>query len=128
EYDEYISDPSRPVPYRTRPIEQTYGNGSRWYTWLLEDQRFVHNRPDVLSWESDELHEDFTVTGNVYGKLFASTSGSDCDWIVKLIDVYPEKYEKEPAMSGYQLMIANEVFRGRYRNSFEKPEPIVPGK
>ncbi len=127
-YDEYISDPSRPVPYRSRPIEQTYGPGSRWYTWLVEDQRFVHNRPDVFSWETDELEEDFTISGNVFGKLFASTSGSDCDWIVKLIDVYPERFDKEPKMSGYQLMVANEVFRGRFRNSFEKPEAIVPGK
>jgi uncharacterized protein len=127
-YDEYVSDPFRPVPYRSRPIEQTYGPESRWYTWLVEDQRFVHNRPDVLSWESDELNEDFIVSGNVFAKLFASTSGSDCDWIVKLIDVYPEKYDKDSRMSGYQLMVANEVFRGRFRNSFEKPEAIEPGK
>jgi putative CocE/NonD family hydrolase len=127
-FDSYVSDPSHPVPYRTRPVEETYGPGSRWYTWLLEDQRFVNNRPDVLSWESDVLTNDVTVTGNLLAKLFASTSGSDADWIVKLIDVYPERYEKEPKMSGYQLMIANDVFRGRFRKSFSTPSPVTPGK
>jgi hypothetical protein len=127
-YDEYVSDPAHPVPYRPRPIEQTYGMNSRWYTWLLEDQRFVQNRPDVLSWESDALQQDFTVTGSVFAKLFATTTGSDCDWVVKLIDVYPPWYEKEPAMGGFQLMVANEVFRGRFRNGFDKPTPITPGK
>jgi uncharacterized protein len=127
-FDSYISDPMHPVPYRTRPIEETYGPGSRWYTWLTEDQGFVHNRPDVLSWETETLQEDITVTGNLSAKLFAATTGSDADWVVKLIDVYPEQYPKEPRMAGYQFMIANDVFRGRFRNSFEKPEPIVPDK
>ena len=126
--DAYVSDPAQPVPYRTRPIEATYGPGSRWHTWLTEDQRFVHNRPDVLSWETDVLQEDVTVTGDVLAKLFAATTGSDADWVVKLIDVYPAHYPKEPAMGGYQLMIANDVFRGRFRNSFEKPEAIQPNK
>jgi putative CocE/NonD family hydrolase len=128
ECDSYISDPLKPVPYRPRPIEQTYGPGSRWNTWLVEDQRFVHLRPDVLSWETETLTEDITVTGDIIAHLFASTSGTDCDWIVKLIDVYPSRYETEPRMSGYQLMIANEVFRGRFRKSFQKPEPIIPNK
>jgi len=127
-YDEYISDPKKPVPYRPRPVEQTYSNGSRWYTWLVEDQRFVDGRPDVLTWQSDTLTEEVTVTGSIIAHLFASTTGSDADWIVKLIDVYPDQYSREPKMSGYQLMIASEVFRGRYRNSFEKPEPIKPNK
>jgi putative CocE/NonD family hydrolase len=127
-YDEYVSDPKDPVPYRSRPIEQTYGTGSRWYTWLVEDQRFVDHRPDVLSWQSDTLTEDVTITGNIIAHLFASTTGSDADWVVKLIDVYPDQYKVEPKMSGYQLMIASEVFRGRYRNSFEKPEAITPNK
>ncbi len=127
-FDSYISDPMHPVPYRSRPIEETYGPGSRWYTWLTEDQGFVHERPDVLSWETETLQEDITVTGNLSAKLFAATSGSDADWIVKLIDVYPETYPKEPRMAGYQFMIANDVFRGRFKNSFEKPEPIVPNK
>jgi len=127
-FDEYISDPAHPVPYRPRPIEQTYGPNSRWYTWLVEDQRFVQGRPDVLSWQTDELNRDFTVTGSVFAKLFASTSGTDCDWVVKLIDVYPAEYPKEATMGGYQLMVANEVFRGRFRNGFDKPEPIPSNK
>ena len=128
DYDSYVSDPAHPVPYRTRPIEETYGPGSRWYTWLTEDQRFVHNRPDVLSWETDSLAEDITVTGSLFAKLFAATTGSDADWIVKLIDVYPEYYPKEPKLAGYQFMVANDVFRGRFRKSFEKPEPITANK
>ncbi|MGH7601551.1 MAG: CocE/NonD family hydrolase, partial [bacterium] len=127
--DGYISDPAHPVPYRPRPIEPTYyPAGSGWSTWLLEDQRFAHNRPDVLSWESEPLQEEVAITGNIVAHLFASTSGTDSDWIVKLIDVYPENYSKDIKMSGYQLMIANEVFRGRFRNSFEKPEPVVPNQ
>jgi uncharacterized protein len=127
-FDEYVSDPAHPVPYRTRPIEETYGPGSRWRTWLTEDQRFVHRRPDVLSWETGTLEADVTVTGDLVAHLFASTSGTDCDWIVKLIDVYPEEYEKDRTMGGYQLMIANEVFRARFRKSYERPEPIAPGQ
>jgi uncharacterized protein len=126
--DEYLSDPFHPVPYRPRPIEMTYGAGSRWYTWLLEDQRFVHERPDVASWETVVLTKDIEVTGNLSAVLFASTTGTDADWIVKLIDVYPEKYPEQQNMGGYQLMIANEVFRGRFRNSFSIPEPLKPNK
>ncbi|HRI79933.1 MAG TPA: CocE/NonD family hydrolase, partial [Cyclobacteriaceae bacterium] len=125
-FDSYVSDPAHPVPYRNRPIEATYSSGSRWYTWLTEDQRFVHNRPDVLSWETEVLSEDITLTGNLTAQLFAATSGTDSDWIVKLIDVYPEQYAEEPKMSGYQFMIANDVFRGRYRSSFDKPAAIKP--
>ncbi len=127
-FDSYVSDPAKPVPYRARPIEETYGPGSRWYFWLTEDQRFVQNRPDVLSWETDALTEDITVTGNPMAKFFAATSGSDADWVVKLIDVYPREYKKELKMSGYELMIADDVLRGRFRNSFSKPEPVTPGK
>jgi uncharacterized protein len=127
-FDSYVSDPSKPVPYRARPVEETYGPGSRWYFWLTEDQRFVDNRPDVLTWQTDTLTHDVTITGNVLAKLYAATSGSDADWVVKLIDVYPQDYKKEPKMSGYELMIADDVFRGRFRNSFSKPEPITPGK
>src|SRR5258708_13160171 len=97
-----------------------------WYTWLVEDQRFVEQRPDVLSWQTEELKEDVTLAGAVTAKLFAATTGSDSDWIVKLIDVYPEKVEEKWQLSGYELMIADEVFRGRFRNSFERPEPIAP--
>jgi uncharacterized protein len=126
EFDQYISDPARPVPYRQRPIQHTYDpRGSGWGTWLTEDQRFVHNRPDVLSWETEPLTEDVTMAGEVMAELFAATSGTDADWIVKLIDVYPQDVPGDPKMGGYQLMVANEVFRGRFRNSFERPSAIV---
>ncbi len=128
-FDSYVSDPANPVPYRPRPIEPTYyPRGSGWRDWLVEDQRFVHHRPDVLSWETETLTEDVTITGNVVAHLFASTTGSDSDWIVKLIDVYPEDYPKDYRMGGYQLMVANDVFRGRFRESFEHPKPIVPNR
>jgi putative CocE/NonD family hydrolase len=129
EFDSYVSDPAHPVPYRPRPIEPTYfPGGSGWYTWLLEDQRFAQMRPDVLSWETEPLAEDVVVSGDITAHLFASTSGSDSDWIAKLIDVYPEQYAKDPKMGGYQLMIANDALRGRFRKSFEKPEAITPGQ
>jgi putative CocE/NonD family hydrolase len=128
DFDTYTSDPANPVPYRHRPIEETYSEGSRWYTWLVEDQRFVEHRPDTLSWQTDPLTKDVTVAGNIVAHLFASTSGTDSDWIVKLIDIYPEKYEPDHKMGGYELMVADEVFRGRFRDSFEKPEPIVAGR
>ena len=127
EFDSYVSDPARPVPYRRRPIEPTYP-GPGWPLWLVEDQRFVHLRPDVLSWVTDPLNEDVAVTGDIVAHLYASTSGTDSDWIVKLIDVYPEDYPKDPSMGGYQLMVADEVLRARFRNSFERPEPVVPGQ
>jgi putative CocE/NonD family hydrolase len=119
-FDSYVSDPDNPVPYRPRPIELRSG----WSTWLVEDQRFVDHRPDVLTWSTEPLTDDVVVSGRIVANLFASTSGTDSDWIVKLIDVYPEKFESDPKMGGYQLMIAGDVFRGRYRNSFEKPQPI----
>jgi uncharacterized protein len=97
-----------------------------WYTWLVQDQRFVDERPDVLAWQTDDLEEDLTVAGRVTAKLFASTTGSDSDWVVKLIDVYPQSYPQDWKLSGYELMIADEIFRGRFRNSYEKPEPIPP--
>ena len=89
-----VSDPAHPVPYRHRPIDMTYpeDHPGSWYTWLVEDQRFVDERPDVLTWQTEELAEDVTLAGQVTAKLFASTTGSDSDWIVKLIDVYPQKY------------------------------------
>jgi uncharacterized protein len=127
-FDSYVSDPAHPVPYRNRPIEETYGPGSRWYTWLTEDQRFVDGRPDVASWSTDTLTEDVTVTGEILANLYAATTGSDADWVVKLIDVYPGQYPQDFKMGGYELMVANDVFRGRYRKSFEKPQPITPNK
>jgi putative CocE/NonD family hydrolase len=128
-FDSYVSDPAHPVPYRSRPIDMTYpeDHPGGWPTWLVQDQRFVDNRPDVISWQTEELKEDVTLAGRVTAKLFASTTGSDADWIVKLIDVYPQKYPEDWKLSGYELMIADEVFRGRFRNSFEKPEPLTPG-
>ena len=123
-----MSDPAHPVPYRHRPIQPTYfPGGSKWGTWLVEDQRFVDDRADVLSWETAPLSSDVTIAGDVVAHLFASTTGSDADWIVKLIDVYPEDYPTNWELAGYQLMVSNEVFRGRYRTSFEKPAPIEPG-
>jgi hypothetical protein len=127
EYDSYISDPANPVPYRRRPVEATY-SGSGWSKWLTEDQRFVDRRPDVLSWETEPLAEDITVSGNIVAHLFVSTTGTDCDWIVKLIDVYPGSYPPKREMGGYQLMVASEVLRGRFRNRFDRPEPMVPDK
>jgi putative CocE/NonD family hydrolase len=128
-YDTYVSDPAHPVPYRHRPIQPTYdARGSGWYTWLTEDQRFVDNRPDVLSWATPVLTEDVTIAGDITADLFASTTGSDADWIVKLIDVYPENVPDDPKMGGYEFMVANEVFRGRFRKSYEHPEPITAGQ
>ncbi|MDD8027484.1 MAG: CocE/NonD family hydrolase [Acidobacteriota bacterium] len=125
--DTYVSDPAKPVPYRPRPVQATYhAAGSDWGIWLTMDQRFVHNRPDVLSWETEVLTEDLTVSGAVLARLCVSTTGSDCDWIVKLIDVYPEVWPDEPRLGGYQLMIASDILRARFRHGFEKPEPVIP--
>jgi putative CocE/NonD family hydrolase len=124
-FDSYLSDPAHPVPYRHRPIPPTYSTNSGWTQWLVEDQRFVDQRPDVASWSTAPLNSDLVIAGDVTAHLFASTSGSDSDWIVKLIDVYPENDEKLP---GYELMIDDEVFRARFRNSFEHPEPVEPDR
>jgi hypothetical protein len=124
-FDSYVSDPAHPVPYRHRPIQPTYGPGSQWSEWLVQDQRFVYQRPDVVGFATDPLATDLVIAGDVVAHIFASTTGSDSDWIVKLIDAYPENDEKLP---GYQLMIADEVFRARFRNSFEKPERVEPGR
>ena len=114
-FDSYVSDPKHPVPYRHRPIEANYDpRGSGWRTWLVEDQRFVTDRPDVLVWRTEPLTEDVTIAGEVVAKLFASTSGTDGDWVVKLIDVYPENVPGDAKMGGYELMVSNDVFRARY--------------
>jgi len=126
--ESYISDPAKPVPYRTLPIEATYGEGSRWRPWQIEDQRFVYTRPDVISFTTDSLKVDLVITGDVNAHLFASTTGTDADWIVKLIDVYPDWDSAGFKLSSYQLAVTMEVFRGKYRNSFSKPEALVPGK
>jgi uncharacterized protein len=111
----YVADPANPIPYRNRPIQATYGQTSKWRTWLVEDQRFVDGRKDLAEFKGPVLDKDVTVTGDVTADLFASTTGTDADWIVKLIDVYPD---------GQQLMIVDEIFRGRYRESFEDPKAI----
>jgi uncharacterized protein len=141
QYREFVSDPANPVPYRARPISPTYPGGD-WRTWEVADQRFVDNRPDMLSYVSAPLDHDLTVTGAVAADLFASTSGSDADFIVKLIDVYPENAQKPAwdaetgpkpgeygkSLNGYELPIAMEVRRGRYLKSYEHPQPLTPGK
>ncbi len=124
--DEYVSDPANPVPYRPRPIRPTYP-GIEWPTWMVQDQRFTDGRPDVLTYETDPLEEDVIVAGTMVAKLFGSTTGTDCDWVVRLIDVHPEDYKKDPTMAGFQLLIAGEPVRARFRKSYEKPEPVTPG-
>jgi putative CocE/NonD family hydrolase len=127
-FDAYVADPNKPVPYRVRPILPTYGPGSTWSQWLVDDQRFAQDRPDVSSWQTAPLDDDVVIAGDVLAKLFASTTGSDADFVVKLIDVYPDKNEANPKLGGYQLMVSNEVFRSRFRKSYEKPEPLAPNK
>jgi len=124
----YTSDPAKPVPYRMPPIEMTYGRGSRWGAWQVEDQRFVYSRPDVVSFRTDSLTEDLNVAGEIIAHLFASTTGSDADWIVKLIDEYPAVDARDYNMSGFQFPVAMEVFRGRFHKSFEKPQALIANK
>ncbi|MCC7054396.1 MAG: CocE/NonD family hydrolase [Gemmatimonadaceae bacterium] len=125
--DRFVSDPADPVPYRRRPIEATYAStGSRWYTWLLQDQRFIADRKDVLHWTTAPLTEDVVLAGDITARLFVSTTGQDADWVVKLIDVYPDTPATPAKVRGYELMVANDVFRSRFRESFEEPKPLVP--
>ena len=119
----WVSDPANPVPYRHRPIQPTYSKGSEWYNWLTEDQRFVTDRKDLAVWRLPVLKKDLVVTGEVIADIFAATTGSDNDIVVKLIDEYPAD-DPDPTMRGYQLMINEEIFRGRYLQSFEKPTPL----
>jgi putative CocE/NonD family hydrolase len=128
ESESYLSDPANPVPYRKRPIQATYGRGSSWYTWLVQNQKFLEGRNDVLSWQTEILDRDLTIDGEVIAHMFASTTGSDSDWVVKLIDVYPDNNPDTPKMNGYQLMIVDEIFRGRYLHSFEHPQPLTPNQ
>jgi uncharacterized protein len=125
-YDEYVSDPSKPVPYRPRPVNAD--DVEAWRTWLVDDQRFVDGRPDVLTYVSAPLAAPLHLGGAPEVNLYASTSGSDSDWVVKLIDVYPDSVPSQPAMGGYELSISLDIFRGRYRSSFEHPEAITPDK
>jgi uncharacterized protein len=125
--DRFVSDPGHPVPYRPRPVERTYSATSRWQRWETEDQRFVDGRPDVLTWQTAPLAEDLTVAGNVVAHLFASTTGTDVDWVAKLIDVYPDTIPERPEMGGYELMVTGEIMRGRYRGAWDKPAPVPSG-
>jgi uncharacterized protein len=141
DYREYVSDPANPVPYRQRPISPTYPAGD-WRTWEVADQRFVDHRPDVLSFVSDPLDHNLTITGPLAANLFASTSGTDSDFVVKLIDVYPQNTQRNAwnpeegpqpgqyaqSLNGYELPIAMEVRRGRYLVSYETPHPLTPNK
>jgi putative CocE/NonD family hydrolase len=119
----YLSDPANPVPYRHRPIQPTYGPGSQWFNWLTEDQRFVTDRKDLAVWKLPVLKKDLIMTGEVMADIFASTTGTDNDMVVKLIDQYPDD-DPDPKMRGYQLMINEEIFRGRYLQNFDRPTPI----
>jgi putative CocE/NonD family hydrolase len=126
-FDQYVSDPAHPVPYRLRPVEQTYDpRGSRWRNWETEDQRFVEGRPDVLTWVSEPLSEDVLIAGDVSAKIIASTTGRDADWVVKLIDLFPDSMPGSWSHGGYQLMVVHEIMRGRYRKSFSAPAPLRP--
>jgi putative CocE/NonD family hydrolase len=124
-YDEYVSDPSKPVPYRPRPVLTYDADTDAWRHWLVDDQRFVDGRTDVLTYVSEPLTAPLSVSGAPEVNLYASTSGSDSDWVVKLIDVYPDSVPSEPVMGGYELAISLDIFRGRYRTSFEHPEAIA---
>ena len=125
-YDQYVSDPAKPVPFTPRPFYEA--DHEAWTTWLVHDQRFVDGRPDVLSWETEPLTQPLRLSGVPVVHLFASTSGTDSDWVVKLIDVYPGTMPDDPPMGGYELPISLDIFRGRYRTSFADPQPITPDK
>jgi uncharacterized protein len=125
-YDEYVSDPAKPVPYGPRPVVED--DEEAWRTWLVQDQRFVDGRPDVLTYVSAPLTKPLRLSGAPEANLYASTSGTDSDWVVKLIDVFPGTVPSQPEMGGYELSISLDIFRGRYRTSFEHPEAIAPDK
>src|SRR5205807_10283219 len=115
--------PAKPVPFRARPID-----GSSWSRWLVDDQREASGRPDVAVFVSDVLNAPAKISGQPIANLVASTSGTDSDWVVKLIDLYPDEVGAQPELGGYQLMVAADIFRGRYRESFETPKAIAPDK
>jgi putative CocE/NonD family hydrolase len=127
-FDEYVSDPAKPVTYRTRPFLPVYFQGSTWSDWLVDDQREPSGRTDVLSFVSDVLTKSVKISGQPLVNLIASTSGTDSDWVVKVIDRYPDEVADQPSMGGYELMISADIFRGRYRESFESAKPITPDK
>jgi uncharacterized protein len=128
-FNEYISDPGRPVPFRARPIQPIgYDNGMTWSQWLVDDQREASGRPDVVAFTSEILTAPMKISGQPVANLVASTSGTDSDWVVKLIDVYPDQVAGDASMGGYQLMISADIFRGRFRESLETARPISPGQ
>jgi uncharacterized protein len=124
--DEYVSDPAKPIPYRPRPVDPA--DGTAWRTWLVTDQRFVDGRPDMLTYETEPLKQAMKLSGEPVVHLVASTTGSDADWVVKLIDVQPDRVAPPVELSGYELPVATDIFRGRYRTSFEHPEAIQPNE
>ena len=125
-FDEYVSDPAKPVPYRARPSQPVgYSGRLTWPQWLVDDQREASGRPDVVTFASDVLKEPVKISGQPVVNLIASTSGTDSDWVVKLIDVYPDEVPDQEEMGGYELMISADIFRGRYRESLETPKPIA---
>jgi uncharacterized protein len=129
-YDEYVSDPAKPVPFIPRPVVPLALDEGRkaWREWLVSDQREVASRPDVLVFQTVVLTESMKIAGEPIANLVASTSGTDADWIVKLIDVYPPEVNGNPELGGYQLPVAMDIFRGRYRESLETPHPISAGE
>ena len=124
--DSYVSDPAKPVPFMTPPVD--FGDHKRWTTWLLDDQRPAAARPDVLVYETPVLTQEVKVQGAPFADIFLKTTGSDADVVVKIIDVYPATYAEQPEMGGYQLPVSLDIFRGRYRKSFEHPEAFKPGE
>jgi len=127
-FDEYVSDPAKPVPYRQRPTLSTYTEGSTWGEWLVDDQRHTATRTDVLVWSTEALKEPVRVAGQPIARLFASTSGSDSDWVVKIIDVWPDEVPDSPKLGGYQQMLSADIFRGRYREDLAVAKPLAPNK
>ncbi len=128
-YAQYVSDPAKPVPFRSRPVHPVDFDGEpAWSRWLVDDQREASGRPDVAVFVSDVLTEPVKIAGRPWANLVASTSGTDSDWVVKLIDRYPDEVVGRTEMGGYQLMVAGDIFRGRYRSSLETPSPLAPGE
>jgi putative CocE/NonD family hydrolase len=125
-FDEYVSDPAKPVPFRARPIQPIgYVAPLSWVRWLVDDQREFSGRTDVLTFTSDVLKEPMKISGEPIANLIASTTGTDADWVVKLIDVYPDEVAGQPELGGYQLAVAMDIFRGRYRESLSQPKAIA---
>ena len=131
-HDDYLSDPANPVPFLPRPINM--GDSEQWHSWLVRDQRFVDGRPDVISYTTEPLTKPLHIMGPPQVDLFAATSGTDSDWVVKVIDVYPNDIPEarsqgaKASMAGYELAIGTDIFRGRYVHDLAHPAPLQPGK